>query len=194
MTSNNWLTTKYLPIPLIALMALTRFHHFGDALHLTDASLTVFFFAGFYRVNKQSSTALLAFLLAFAGLIDYLAIASGTIAWCVTPAYLFLIPTYAALWLAGGHCATLKLDSLPSLANATSWLMLAATTAFLISNGSFYLFSDYFTGMTLSAYGAKIAAYYPPYVGSALLYTLIGFALSKTAGLIQAQKQTSKQA
>jgi hypothetical protein len=194
MTSTNCLTTKYLPFPLIALMALTRYHHFGDLLHLPDASLAVFFFAGFYRVSKHSNTALLAFLLALAGLIDYLAIANGTSAWCVTPAYLFLIPTYAALWLAGGHCATLNLKSLPSLATATGWLLLAATVAFVISNGSFYLFSDYFKGVTLSAYSAKIAVYYLPYVSSALLYTLCGFALTKTVGLIPVQKQTGKQA
>jgi len=43
---------EYLPIALIALMALTRFHHFGDVLHLPDASLAVFFFAGFYRKKR----------------------------------------------------------------------------------------------------------------------------------------------
>jgi len=42
MNIKQWLQVEYLPIPLIALMALTRFHHFGDVLHLPDASLAVF--------------------------------------------------------------------------------------------------------------------------------------------------------
>jgi len=42
--------------PLIALMVLTRFHHFGDVLHLPDASLTVFFFAVFTAKRHCSSS------------------------------------------------------------------------------------------------------------------------------------------
>ncbi|WP_052700170.1 hypothetical protein [Methylocucumis oryzae] len=37
------------PLLLIALMVVTRYHHFGDALHLPDASLAVFFLAGYSR-------------------------------------------------------------------------------------------------------------------------------------------------
>ncbi|MEI7994736.1 MAG: hypothetical protein WCH01_07515, partial [Methylococcaceae bacterium] len=94
-----WMQAKYLPIPLIALMVMTRFHHFGDVLHLPDASLAVFFFAGFYRKK-----ALLGFLLALAALIDYVAIENGTSSWCFSPAYVFLIPTYAVMWFAGRYC------------------------------------------------------------------------------------------
>ncbi|MFZ2406714.1 MAG: hypothetical protein WAW41_16390, partial [Methylobacter sp.] len=76
MNIKQWLQAEYLPIPLIALMVLTRFHHFGDVLHLPDATLAVFFFAGFYRKK-----ALFVFLLVVAGLIDYIAIANGTSSW-----------------------------------------------------------------------------------------------------------------
>jgi len=47
MNIKQWLQVEYLPIPLIALMVLTRFHHFGDVLHLPDASLAVFFLCRF---------------------------------------------------------------------------------------------------------------------------------------------------
>jgi len=47
MNIKQWLQVEYLPIPLITLMALTRFHHFGDVLHLPDASLAVFFLCRF---------------------------------------------------------------------------------------------------------------------------------------------------
>ena len=73
MNIQTWLQAKYLPIALIALMVLTRFEHFGSALHLPDASLAVFFFAGLYRKK-----ALLLFLLALAALIDMAAIQNGT--------------------------------------------------------------------------------------------------------------------
>ncbi|MCX7097836.1 MAG: hypothetical protein NTV43_08035 [Methylococcales bacterium] len=51
MTLKSWLYDGLIPIFLIALMVVTRYHHFGELLHLPDASMAVFFFAGCYR-NK----------------------------------------------------------------------------------------------------------------------------------------------
>lgn len=181
MTTSQWLQPRYLPIPLIALMVLTRFHHFGDALHLPDASLAVFFFAGYYR--KPS---LLAFLMILAGLIDYVAIAGGTSAWCVSPAYVFLIPTYAAMWLAGRFC------SMQTFAHYAAWgvnlgmALLSASVAFVISNGSFYLFSGRYDAVSLTDYVARGAQYYLPYVGSTLLYAAAGYALVKLLAALSA--------
>jgi len=174
MTINQWLKSDalsihLLPIPLIALMVLTRFHHFGDVLHLPDASLAVFFFAGFYRTGAYGKNALFAFLLVMAGLIDYVAIANGTSDWCVSPAYVFLIPTYALMWLAGGYCSTSK-----SLAIAAGLVTLAASAAFAVSNGSFYLLSGRFGDLSVAEYAVRVARYYPSYVGSALIYALVG--------------------
>lgn len=179
MNTTPWLQTRYLPIPLIALMALTRFHHFGDVLHLPDASLAVFFFAGFYR--KPS---FFAFLLVLAGVIDYVAIANGTSAWCVSPAYVFLIPTYGVMWLAGRYCSRYATYDFIGLTMTFSLFMLAASAAFMISNGSFYLFSGRYDAVSWSQYIARIVQYYPPYVGSALLYAAAGFALVKLLTLI----------
>jgi hypothetical protein len=83
---NNYLST----IPLVALMALTRVHHFGDAFSLPDASLAVFFLAGM----SVSSFSFLGFLLLEAGVIDYVAITQFNVNdFCVSAAYVFLIPT-----------------------------------------------------------------------------------------------------
>lgn len=174
MNMKQWLQAEYLPIPLIALMALTRFHHFGDVLHLPDASLAVFFFAGFYRKK-----AFFAFLLLLAGLIDYLAIANGTSSWCVSPAYVFLIPTYGAMWLAGRYCFKLKVLDTTELAMSVGLMTLAASTAFLISNGSFYLLSGRFPDLSWMQYTARVAQYYPPYVGSTMIYGLVGYLIIK---------------
>jgi len=174
MTTTQSLQTQYLPISLTAVMLLTRFHHFGDALHLPDASLAVFFFAGFYR--KPS---LLGFLLVLAGVIDYVAIAIGTSAWCVSPAYVFLIPTYAVMWVAGRYCSRYTLLDFVGVSLTFGMLMLSTSAAFLISNGSFYLFSGRYDPLSWSQYVARVIQYYPPYVGSTLIYAAAGLALIK---------------
>jgi hypothetical protein len=158
-------------------MILTRFHHFGDALHLPDASLTVFFFAGFCRKKM-----LLGFLLALAGLIDYVAIANGTSNWCVSLAYVFLIPTYAVMWFAGRYCsrfAVLKGTELTLSVSSMGLLALATSVAFIISNGSFYLFSGRYSDLSWMQYISRAAHYYPPYISSTLIYGIVGYALVK---------------
>lgn len=174
MNIKQWLQAEYLPIPLIALMVLTRFHHFGDALHLPDASLAVFFFAGFYRKK-----ALFVFLAVMAGLIDYVAIQNGTSSWCVSPAYVFLIPTYAVMWFAGRYCSTLKSMKIVELTMQLGLLILAASAAFAISNGSFYLFSGRYADLSWGQYFARVAQYYLPYVGYTLGYAVAGLSIVK---------------
>ena len=174
MNIKQWLQVEYLPIPLIALMVLTRFHHFGDILHLPDASLTVFFFAGFYRKK-----ALFIFLLALAGLIDYIAIANGTSSWCVSPAYVFLVPTYAVMWSVGRYCSVFNSVKMTELAMQFGVVTLAISTAFAISNGSFYLLSGRYTDLSWGQYFARVTQYYLPYVSSALLYIVLGYGIMK---------------
>jgi len=183
MTTKTIFNIDYLPIALIALMALTRFHHFGDVLHLPDASLATFFFAGFYRKKM-----LFVFLLLLAGLIDYVAIQGGTSDWCVSPAYVFLIPTYAVMWLAGRYCATFKTLATLELAKSFALAALATTAAFTISNGSFYLFSGRYSDLSWTHYLESVAQYYLPYTGSALIYVLVGYALFKLYKLLPAQQ------
>jgi hypothetical protein len=190
MNINRYLQADYLPIPLIAVMILTRFHHFGDVLHLPDASLAVFFFAGFYRKKM-----LLGFLLALAALIDYLAISNGTSGWCVTPAYAFLIPTYAVMWFAGRYCSMLgatKATGLAYSAGAMGILALATSIAFVISNASFYLFSDRYTDMSWLAYFERVAQYYLPYLASTLIYSLVGYAVVKLVKAIITSQEKHK--
>jgi len=172
MNIQTWLQAKYLPIALIALMVLTRFEHFGSALHLPDASLAVFFFAGFYRKK-----ALLGFLLALAALIDVVAIQNGTSSYCISPAYVFLIPTYSVMFLAGYYCAKFKSLSLSSLSLQLSTVFLAASVAFGISNYSFYLLAGRFDDLSLSQYAERVAQFYTPYVGSVLLYATFIYGL-----------------
>ncbi|NOQ16846.1 MAG: hypothetical protein GQ581_07285, partial [Methyloprofundus sp.] len=101
----NWLqqNTKYLTIlALLMLMALTRSDHFGSAISLPDASLAAFFLAGIFTGGIGSLVALLA----EAALLDYIAITHWQVSdYCISPAYVFLIPTYAVLFFAGRYSA-----------------------------------------------------------------------------------------
>ena len=174
MNIKQGLKPESLPILLINLMVMTRFHHFGDVLHLPEASLAVFFFAGFYRKK-----ALLGFLLGLAALIDFIAIKNGTSGWCVTPAYVFLIPTYVTLWFAGRIAARFNTGKVSDLVKSLGLLMLSASMAFVISNASFYAFSGKFDALAMADYVAEIQQYFMPYVGSTLVYGIVGWAVVK---------------
>lgn len=152
---------------LALLMAATRYHHFGSSLHLPDASLAVFFAAGFYLPQRK----LLPLLLAEAALIDWVAIAIGGVSgWCVSPAYIFLIPTYASLWFGGRWYASRHSFSWSSTIPFVLVLTLTASVAFLISNGSFYLLSGRFPDLSWVQYGERVMRYYGLYVGSVFAY------------------------
>jgi hypothetical protein len=193
---SNQTHKRWILLGLAALMATTRFHHFGSVTFLPDASLAVFFLAGLYltkRITFASSdkgpsetsaarwlipAGIFAFLLLEAGLVDYLAIRYGGVSdWCVTPAYWFLIPTYGVMYLAGAWCA--RFDPLTkSGAVKTGGVLLAASaTAFLISNGSFYLFADRFAEMNWVAYADRTAPYLVSYVTYAMVYCALALGL-----------------
>ena len=173
---------------LTVLIAATRFHHFGSVNFLPDASLAVFFLAGFYLLNKPvsmpiaerqagivlffSGLAIFSLLIIEAGLIDYVAINNGGVSdWCITPAYLFLIPTYAVMFFAGKWCAQYQLLSKAGMGRIAAGLLLATSIAFIISNGSFYLFSGRYAEMNGLEYGGRVSAYYLPYLAYTMLYS-----------------------
>ncbi len=155
---------------LAVLMLATRTDHFGSSLSLPDASLAVFFLAGFYLRGKF----VFPLLLAEAGLIDYVAISHfGVSDFCVSPAYVFLIPAYAAPWVAGfwlRHKVDWNWHSLLPLAGS---LFVSVSLAFLFSNGSFYWLSGRYPDPNWSQYVERAAHYFPPYLSSPLLYVTI---------------------
>jgi hypothetical protein len=159
---------------LAVLMAATRMHHFGSALHLPDASLAVFLLAGFFIAGPL----LLVGLLLEAAALDYVAITHlGVSDWCVTPAYWFLVPTYAVLWYAGRHYARIHQHSLRSLGVFAGLSVAALSMAFLISNGAFYWLSGRYSDTGMAEYAARVAQYYPQYLTGGLLYLACAAAL-----------------
>jgi len=159
-----------LGLALALLMAATRFHHFGSATHLPDASLAVFLLGGFYLSRARW----FAGYLTGAALIDYLAIAYGGVSgWCVTPAYAFLVPTYACTWYAGVWYASRSRPDWRTFGPLLGALLGGVSAAFLVSNGSFYLLSGYFSETSWTEYAARVAKYYPPYLSGTLLYVAL---------------------
>jgi len=164
-TPKQWIVV----LLLAAAMLATRFHHFGSVATLPDASLAVFFLAGFYLRPLFFPP----FFIAEAGLIDYATISGGVRDWCVSPAYVFLIPAYASLWLAGRWYAQRYTTAWRTVIPLTAALCVGTSAAFLISNSSFYLFSGYFSMMTPIQYAGKVAHYYPPYVVMTVFYVAL---------------------
>lgn len=147
---------------LLALMVVTRTHHFGTVLTLPDATLAVFFLMGLVSGTPFAPLALLA----AAGASDLYVMGSGESGWCVTPAYAALIPAYLTLWAAGRW--TTRQDSLMRTGLA---LVAGVSGFFLISNTAFYLFSGYFAEMSVTRFMSGTMGYFLPYLAVAALYT-----------------------
>lgn len=160
-------------LSLALLIALTRFGHFGSAVSLPDASLAVFFLAGFYLPALAFPALLLE-----AATIDYLATTVGGVSdWCITPAYSFLAFAYGALWLAGRWYGRRHVFAWRSLLPFAGAAVVATLAAFVISNASFYLFAGYFGDMAASEYAARVVRYLPGYLQSALLWLVAAAAV-----------------
>ncbi len=183
---------------LAALMAATRFSHFGSAVSLPDASYAVFFLGGLYLARSAHiSMAAFVALILEAGWIDYYATSvQGISDWCMSPAYWFLIPTYGSLWLVGRWVASRNASkgytpegkALFDL-GLSAWA--AGSFAFVFSNATFYLFSGRFADMSAGEYTSRVAQYYVSYVSMALLYIACAVAIHMAAGIISRQRAHS---
>lgn len=171
-------------IALALIMAVTRVHHFAA---IPDASWAVLFVAGFY-FGRQTRWAFPA-LIGVAFLADWYAIASAGINflghYCVSPAYWFLLPAYAALWFGGRwlaqHEAGLRWRSLGLLAVS---LLASASVCYVISNGSFYWISDSWGGAdasrSLMGWFANLGHWYLPFLKVTAMYVAAAALLHAT--------------
>jgi hypothetical protein len=160
---------------LALLMLITRGSHFGSSFAMPDATLAIFLITGFLQ-PRYSFLSLLAFvfLLLEAGGIDYYAInVAGVSDYCISPAYWFLIPTYASMWFGGRWLATRQQNFRFTLVLFGGVSMFSASIAFLISNGSFYLFSGRFSNISVTEYFTRVAQYYLPYIGGSMMYLML---------------------
>lgn len=154
-------------VVLMAMMVLTRFHHFGDVLHLPDASMALYFLGGLYlRKHWQFVTMLLLALV-----IDWVAIRlAGVSDFCVTAAYAALPVAYGALWYAGRGFSSRMRGTTRSLFDA--WLVgcVAAVASFIVSNGSFYWLGGRYADPNWSEYVARAWQWGPMFVRTTACY------------------------
>lgn len=152
---------------LALLMALTRSHHWATLLALPDASWAVFFIAGVYLRPRWAIPALML----EATLVDYVAITWGGVSgFCVSPAYGFLIPAYAALFLAGRVYARhhrLSWAALPWLLGSA---LAGAALAELFSSSGFYFFSGRFAEPGLGEFVPRLVKYFPHMLSTMAIY------------------------
>ncbi len=185
----KFLPMKFLPTPkqsliLLALMVLmlaTRYHHFGTALHLPDASMAIFFVAGFYLAG----TVALPILMLEAGLIDYIAISiAGVSDFCVTPAYSMLVVAYGVLWYGGAFYAKKSYRlNLSTLLPAGLIALASCLLSFLVSNGSFYWMGGRYADPHFAEFVQRFMQYMPSFVSVAMAYIAV-FGVAHAIGVI----------
>lgn len=162
---------------LALLMILTRSHHFASIHNLADASWAIFFLAGIYL---RSAWPLPGFL-ALSWWLDFAAYTWGGVSdFCLTPAYVFLLPAYASLWLAGRWYARRHQFAWSTMMPLSISIMAGLILCELFSSGGFYFFSGRFTDTTLSAFGGQLIQYFPLYIETFVFYVSIA-ALTHTA-------------
>jgi hypothetical protein len=152
-------------LALVAMIASTRMSHFGSASLLPDASLAMFLLGG---IMLGGVAGFIVLMLATFGLDIYMAQSSAEVAWCFSPAYAGLIPTYAVLWLSGIGLAQQQRFVRPLLALVAS--SAAVGVAFLISNGFYFMLSGVASSVSLSEFALAVTPYFPAYLTSAMLY------------------------
>lgn len=157
---------------LVLLMIVTRGHHFGSLHNLPGASWAIFFLAGLYL---RSARPLLGFF-ALSWWLDFAAYTwGGTSGFCLTPAYIFLLPAYASLWLAGRWFANQYQFAWRTLMPLSLSIMAGLTLCELFSSGGFYFFSGRFEETTFIEFGQRLIKFFPLYIESFLFY--IGIAV-----------------
>ncbi len=154
---------------LLLAMLATRLPMVGAVLHLQDASWAVFFVAGFY-LSAHWRWAFPVLMAAAVG-IDYAAIRYlGISNYCVTLAYWFLVPSYACLWI-GGHWLRKHLTmDMRGAALAVATLVIAVSSCFLISNGSFYWLGGRVGAPTWSGWMHNLGQWYWTFLRVSCVY------------------------
>jgi len=174
-SKNQWLVGG----ALLLAMLITR-GHVTD--HLQDASWAIFFMAGFYLRN---SLAFVPFMLAAAA-IDYVAITQfGVSSFCVSSAYVALIPAYGALYAAGRWLAGHYRETPAVLFPLAASLLIGIVVCELVSSGSFYFFSERFADTNLVEFAGRLVQYLPHGLAITSFYVGVGALLHVAVRMAQ---------
>lgn len=156
-------------ITLVAFLILTRSQHFSSLHNLPGASWAVFFLAGVYLRPLWA----LPLLLALTWGVDFASFAGGGSSFCFTPAYVFLLPAYSALWLGGRWYARRHRFAASTLLPLLGAGVVSAGTAEVFSSGGFYWYSGHFAHPTIAEFAARLMQYFPPMLQSLFFYLCV---------------------
>ena len=139
----------------------------------------VLYLAGFY-FGREWRWALPA-LLGTAMAVDFVVIRDfGVSSYCVTAAYVFMLPAYAALWLGGAWMRRAYRHEPADLARWAVSLGLTASLCFLLTNATFYWLGGRIAEPSLGGWWQTFTHWYPGFVGVSFVYVGIA-ALLHTA-------------
>ena len=162
----------WVALALALVMAVTRLGHFGEYGGPLDASWAVFFLAGLWLRDLRLFPAY--FVLGW--VVDLAAFAMGTPTNCYSIAYLFLIPAYGALFVAGRWVAEGGYGRI-SVAVAGS-----ALVTFVVANLGMFWLAPSPTAPTLSAFASAVAGYFPGYLMTMATYVVCGLVVERALG------------
>lgn len=166
---------------LVLLMSATRSHHFASLHHLPGASWAVFFLAGVYLRSVWT----LPGLLALTWVLDFASFTfGGGSGFCLTGAYVFLLPAYSALWLAGRWYANSHRFEWRTLIPLIASVLVGSMVCELFSSGGFYFFSGRFVETSFTEFGQRLIKYYPAYLQSVVFYVGIAAIIHAILGFI----------
>lgn len=184
-SSHRWLLLGVLVFAMLG----TRTHLIS---HLADASWAIFFLAGLYLSGWRVFAGLMALAIA----IDLGVTAqSGGAPLCITGAYGFLIPAYAALFL-GGRILASRWNGEVSVKSGLAFFGIAAlaiAAAELISNGSFYWLGGFTQDASVSGMWATYLKYLPNALTNTGFYVLVAGGVHLLFHSLWAQRDTSTQ-
>lgn len=160
------------------LVAATHGQHDLTAFHFPPATWAAFFLGGL--LLKRTGWWISGLVLV--GGLDYAAITWGGVSdYCISPAYLFMVPAYGTLWLAGRlasrHLRWQLRDGIVVAASLSS-ILIAETLA----SGSFYLLSGRIPQATLAGLPTYLVTW-APLTLEAFVFWIGAFALA--AGVVQ---------
>lgn len=172
------ISSKHLAIAaaLAFFMLLTRGSHVLTHVALPDASLALLLIGGLYL---RKTVWLVGFVM-LATAIDFSAAAIDSLqAYCLTIGYWGMLPTYAAMWLAGVWLG--KQSNGLDAAKFSLAALVSTLAAFIISTQTYYLFSGRFPNHGLAETMQYGWNYLPSYLAYTAVY-LVGFwALAKSS-------------
>jgi hypothetical protein len=171
----------WLSVLLVVLILVTRTNYSTAVIDAPDVSLAAFFLAGLWIPSRW----VFALLFAVAALADQLSFMAGVSDWCFTPAYVFLVPTYASLWYAGYLCRNADLFRVAGAIKIAVYFVLAVVVAYVISSYSFYFFSGRLTPTNTMKYTEGLLKWFwHPYFSYAAAYTALALGIAAVVRLV----------